>query len=204
MILIASGRHPAATRKTPPPSAPSKTFTIDVPITSENSREHEALDSFDILRESHEGFIEHLIPESDHSQYDNGLLSAQSASPVSGGGTVFSTPAPSTTFRSLHEMNSRQPQFNLDSASSLLESFRGGMLPYFPVTIISDEASVPSLARERPFVLLAILAATSGGKSLQGHNLYDEEFRKVLGLKFVTGGERSLDLLVGLLIYVAW
>jgi hypothetical protein len=60
------------------------------------------------------------------------------------------------------------------------------------------------MAQTRPFVLLAILAATSGLQSLYGHNLYDEEFRKILALKFVAGGERSLELLQGLLIYCAW
>lgn len=205
-MLTHTDRHPAATRKTPPPSAPSKTFTIDVPISSENSGDTEASDSLDHLRESHEGFLDHLIPQSDISQHSNGLLFPQSvsSSSVSGGDTVLSSPAPSAASRSLHEMSSRQPQFNLESATSLLKSFRNEMLPYFPVTTISADASVPSLARERPFVLLAILAITSGGKSLQGHNLYDEEFRKVLGLKFVTGGERSLELLTGLLIYIAW
>lgn len=60
------------------------------------------------------------------------------------------------------------------------------------------------MAQESPFLLLAILASVSCSVNLQGHNLYDEEFRKVLGLKFVTGGERSLELLQGVLIYLAW
>ncbi|GJC82840.1 hypothetical protein ColLi_05678 [Colletotrichum liriopes] len=37
-----------------------------------------------------------------------------------------------------------------------------------------------------------------------GHTLYDEEFRKILGLKFVVGSERTMELLQGLLIYTAW
>lgn len=78
------------------------------------------------------------------------------------------------------------------------------MLPYFPCITLGADETVKSLARERPFVLLAILACTSGNHSLQGHRLYDEEFRKVLGLKVVAGGERSLELLQGLLIYCAW
>lgn len=78
------------------------------------------------------------------------------------------------------------------------------MLPYFPVIDLPTDATVQSLAKDKPFVLLAILAAASGGRSMQGHSLYDEEFRKVLGLKFVSGGERSLELLIGLQIYCAW
>ena len=87
-----------------------------------------------------------------------------------------------------------KPQFNLDSASKLLASFRH-MLPHLPCLVLPEDVDVRSLARGAPFVLLAILAVTSCSSSLQGHSLYDEEFRKVLGLKFVAGGERSLELL---------
>ncbi|KAM0511033.1 hypothetical protein ACHAPE_010294 [Trichoderma viride] len=78
------------------------------------------------------------------------------------------------------------------------------MLPHFPCINILPEDTVLTLAASRPFVLLAILAAASGSRTLQGHSLYDEEFRKVLGLKFVAGGERSIELLQGTLIYCAW
>lgn len=44
----------------------------------------------------------------------------------------------------------------------------------------------------------------SGSRSVQGHVLYDEGFRKVLALKVVAGGERSLELVQGLLIYCGW
>ena len=95
-----------------------------------------------------------------------------------------------------------KPQFNLDSAERLLATFREDMLPHFPVIVLPDDHDVRSLARHTPFVLLAILAVTSSSSSLQGHNLYDEEFRKVLGLKLVAAS--SLEMLQGLLIYCAW
>lgn len=85
------------------------------------------------------------------------------------------------------------------------------MLVHFPAVDLksmmdeeAEEPSVTALAKRNPFVLLAILAAASGSRTLQGHSLYDEEFRKILGLKFVAGGERSLELLVGLVVYTAW
>lgn len=131
-------------------------------------------------------------------------LSMTDAPSSTSGSRAFSTPTPSITSRPVHGFSNIQPQFNLDSAATLLASFKDSMLPYFPVMVLPSDISVPALAKERPFVLLAILAAASGGKSLQGHNLYDEEFRKVLGLKFVSSGERSVELLVGLLIYCAW
>ncbi|KAK3693642.1 hypothetical protein B0T22DRAFT_436807 [Podospora appendiculata] len=99
---------------------------------------------------------------------------------------------------------SLQPQFNLDSATSLLATFRSRMLAHFPCVVLPPDSTVVSLARQRPFVLLAVLAAASSSRTLQGHSLYDGEFRKMLALKFVAGGERSLELLQGLIIYVSW
>ena len=97
-----------------------------------------------------------------------------------------------------------QPQFNLDSAGGLLATFRGVMLRHFHCVVVGEGDTVESMARERPFVLLAVLAAASGSRTLQGHSLYDEEFRKILGLKFVAGGERTAELLQGLVVYLAW
>ncbi|KAI0395156.1 hypothetical protein F5Y17DRAFT_217783 [Xylariaceae sp. FL0594] len=96
-----------------------------------------------------------------------------------------------------------KPQFNLENAARFLVSFRY-MLPHMPLLILPEDATIRSLARESPFILLAILAVTSFTTNLQGYSLYDEEFRKVFGLKFVAGGERSLELLQGLLIYCTW
>ncbi|ROW16402.1 hypothetical protein VPNG_02789 [Cytospora leucostoma] len=191
--------HPAATRKTPPPSAPSKTFTIDVPM----SAGIEPADSFDALRDAHEGYIDDLVPEHDIREYSSTTVRSPLPQP-SITGHAFSPSTTATSSCSVHGSRDVQPHFNLESASSLLSSFRDDMLPHFPVLKLGPDAKVPSLARDRPFVLLAMLAAVSGGRSLQGHSLYDEEFRKVLGLKFVSGGERSLELLLGLLIYCAW
>lgn len=160
----------------------------------------EPSESFDALRDAHGAFIDDLVPEDDP---DGGGDAHKASSSTSGAGT-FSASTTSAGSRSVHGLSRIQPQFNLDSATSLLHSFRDDMLPYFPVIALPPDATVPSLAKEKPFVLLAILAAASGGRSMQGHSLYDEEFRKVLGLKFVSGGERSLELLVGLQIYCAW
>lgn len=159
-------------------------------------------DSFDALRDAHEGFIDVLVSDQGLNEDNNTVRSSQPQSSVSS--RAFSSSTPSGSSRSVHESVSVQPQFNLDSAASLLESFREGMLPHFPIIVLTPDMTIPSLARDRPFVLLAILAAASAGRSLQGHNLYDEEFRKILGLMFVSGGERSLELLIGLLIYCAW
>ncbi|KAL2019598.1 hypothetical protein VTK56DRAFT_9495 [Thermocarpiscus australiensis] len=127
--------------------------------------------------------------------------SSQSEGGGGGGGGGGAKPTKPRTLASLR----LQPQFNLDSAGQLLATFRDVMVQHFHCIVVREgEDTVAGMARERPFVLLAALAAASGSRTLQGHSLYDEEFRKVLGLKFVAGGERSLELLQGLVIYIAW
>lgn len=188
LTSMITGSSDAAQPQPLPASRPSKTFTIDFDVQSLPDVD----ENFDALRDSHVQFFENIFP-SEPDLNVNDLTT----SPL----TSFPTPSSSLShsIQSLHA----KPQFNLDSAESLLTSFKR-MLPHFPCINLRSEDTVLSLATSRPFLLLAILAAASGSRTLQGHSLYDEEFRKVLGLKFVAGGERSIELLQGTLIYCAW
>ncbi|KAI8957560.1 hypothetical protein F5Y11DRAFT_339244 [Daldinia sp. FL1419] len=185
----------------PPPPGPSQTFSIDFTMPADEDLH----DNFDALREKHERFIDGLLPSSeDESNEDPALLS------LSGEGFNFndlSDPTPSgtaarNTSRPVSSLGIK-PRFNLESAEKLLESFRA-MLSSSPCIALPEGADVRSLARDMPFVLLSLLAVTSCSTSLQGHSLYDEEYRKVLALKFVAGGERSIELLQGIMIYCSW
>lgn len=185
-------------------------------------------DDFESLRQQHEKLLEDLVLHDEDDEDEVGEMATRNLlAPTSdkAGMQTFSfndmsSPAPSTSMSwkssSLTASSSSftpgrkpmqnlgiKPQFNLDSASKLLASFRN-MLRHLPCLVLPEDADVRSMARDAPFVLLAILAVTSCSSSLQGHSLYDEEFRKVLGLKFVAGGERSLELLQGILVYCAW
>ncbi|KAI1864736.1 hypothetical protein JX265_008460 [Neoarthrinium moseri] len=162
----------------------------------------EPTSSFDDLRAQHERFIDELDPSSEEEAEANSTMSS-SAGPTF---RFANMPTPSSTTSSGSRPIANlaiKPQFNLDSAQKLLETFKL-MLHSCPCIVLDDDADVRSMARDSPFILLAILAATSCSTSLQGYSLYDEEFRKVLGLKFVTGGERSLELLQGIVVYCAW
>ncbi|EAQ89619.1 hypothetical protein CHGG_06238 [Chaetomium globosum CBS 148.51] len=236
----------------PPPPGPSKTFTIDIPMSPED----DIADSMEALRLTHEMGIDALVPnvsegddDADYYDYDEhpdhemgdydwldqasvsgvgSVLSGASSLPV--GASALSTP-PSSAYQQQGQQQQGQglsggqsqsqgegakgksrtlaslrlqPQFNLDSAGKLLETFRGEMMSHFHCVVLREEETVAGMAKDRPFVLLAILAAASGSSTLQGHSLYDEEFRKILGLKFVAGGERTIELLQGLVIYIAW
>ncbi|KAJ9155614.1 Zn(II)2Cys6 transcription factor [Pleurostoma richardsiae] len=190
----------AAAPRPPPPPGPSQTFTIDVPMPATDDALSGATNPVDALCTSHETYLSRLVDSSeDDLAPPPSLTSSSSWAP-----TPSSSVSGTTTNNSIRAV---QPRFNLDSASALLRTFLAVMLPRFPVAVFPESTSVPDLARDRPFVLLAALAAASGrgGPAQgQGHGLYDEEFRRVLGVKFVSGGERSVEMLVGLLIYVAW
>lgn len=157
-------------------------------------------DAFDDLREKHERFISDLVPSSSEEEEEEENLTTTTTSQAFSFNDL-STPTPSAPSRPVSSLGIK-PLFNLDSAAKLLASFRA-MLPSCPCVVLPDD-DVRAMARKTPFVLLAILAVTSCSTSLQGHSLYDEEFRKILGLKFVAGGERSVELLQGVLVYCAW
>ncbi|TGJ81148.1 hypothetical protein E0Z10_g7604 [Xylaria hypoxylon] len=204
----------------PPRPGPSKTFSIDfdMPVLEVPT------DDFETLRQQHERILEDLVLNSSGDDEDEQQGGEDSTRPIGsnlGGQQTFSfndmTSSPSVSLsgaessaglpaiqKSKPMLNlGIKPQFNLDSATKLLTLFRD-MLPHMPCLVLPENLEVRSLARNSPFMLLAILAVTSSSSSLQGHSLYDEEFRKVLSLKFVANGERSLELLQGILIYCSW
>ncbi|KAK1982534.1 hypothetical protein LZ30DRAFT_590367, partial [Colletotrichum cereale] len=184
----------------PPPPGPSKTFSIDFDMP-----QLEESDDLENLAAQHEKYFDDFFSPSDSESINvmlgledpgSGPYSAISSPPSSGSG---SGSGPSIPVSNL----GLKPQFNLDSAEKLLQTFRV-MLKHFPCVALPPDATVASLSKTKPFLLLAILSTASVSSALQGHTLYDEEFRKILGLKFVAGSERTLELLQGLLIYTAW
>ncbi|TQN73413.1 hypothetical protein CSHISOI_02078 [Colletotrichum shisoi] len=186
----------------PPPPGPSKTFSIDFEMPPADDS-----DDIENLAARHDKYFEDFLPSSDMESIE-GMLGLDDpgsgpysslSSPLSSGSGSGSGSGPSISMSNL----GLKPQFNLDSAEKLLQTFRI-MLKHFPCVALPPDATVMSLSKTKPFLLLAILSTASGSSALQGHTLYDEEFRKVLGLKFVAGGERTLELLQGLLIYTAW
>ncbi|KAK1454273.1 hypothetical protein CCUS01_10566 [Colletotrichum cuscutae] len=180
----------------PPPPGPSKTFSIDFEMP-----QVEEPDDLESLAARHDKYVdEFLPPESDLESIE--MMFGLDAGSGSGPHSSISSPPSSGPSVSVSSFGLK-PQFNLDSAEKLLSTFRV-MLEHFPCVALPPDATVTSLSKTKPFMLLAILSTASATSALQGHTLYDEEFRKILGLKFVAGGERTLELLQGLLIYTAW
>ena len=88
-------------------------------------------------------------------------------------------------------------------AQELLNLFRDSMNQYFPFVVIPREMSIVSMSKQRPFLFLAIMtSACPTHKPLQ--RALDASFRNILSQRVVFNGEKSLDLLQGLLVYLAW
>jgi hypothetical protein len=89
-----------------------------------------------------------------------------------------------------------------EKAETLLRGY-GTHAPNFPFVVLSPTVSLDFLRHEKPFLLLSILTMESTS-NLPLQDVLEAELRETLGRKVIFNGEKSLDLLQGLLIYLAW
>uniref|UniRef100_A0A093UR65 Uncharacterized protein n=1 Tax=Talaromyces marneffei PM1 TaxID=1077442 RepID=A0A093UR65_TALMA len=73
---------------------------------------------------------------------------------------------------------------------------------YFPFVSIPENITAETLCQKWPFLLLSILVISSADEPILQKAL-DERFRKVLATRVVMQGEKSLDYLHGLLVYLS-
>ncbi|PYH94501.1 hypothetical protein BO71DRAFT_419320 [Aspergillus ellipticus CBS 707.79] len=100
------------------------------------------------------------------------------------------------------EAGSGRFNVSMQEAEELLSQFRQRR-EYFPFIEVPDSTSAAAMAASRPFLLLAILTISLTRKpSLQKR--IDERFRRVLSERIVFHGEKSMDYVQGLLVYLAW
>lgn len=91
---------------------------------------------------------------------------------------------------------------SLERAQKSLDFYRSKTAS-FPFVYISPDCSLDRLRREKPFLLHAIL--TCGAQSnLKLQQALELELRELLSRKMLIAGEKSMDLLQGLLVYLAW
>lgn len=83
----------------------------------------------------------------------------------------------------------------------LLDTYRA-MVDSFPFVPLPKDCSCQDLMHQRPMLMLAVLTASSHD-SVRLQMTLSREFRKVVMIK-VMNGEKSLDLLQGLLVFIAW
>ncbi|RFU29496.1 hypothetical protein B7463_g6823, partial [Scytalidium lignicola] len=84
----------------------------------------------------------------------------------------------------------------------LLNEFRK-MQSYCPFVIIRNEWTSLSMTTERPFLLLAVIISASS-RYPQLQRALTIEFKEILAHRIIISGDRSLDLLQGLLVHLTW
>lgn len=89
-----------------------------------------------------------------------------------------------------------------EEADALLEGFRNEMSSYFPFISVPESISADEYRRQRPFTYLAIITVTRM-KYPQQKELGDI-FLKQMAERVFVSGERSIDLLFGVLTMAAW
>jgi hypothetical protein len=91
----------------------------------------------------------------------------------------------------------------LAAADRRLETFRQSFVKYFPFVVVSPTVSVEALRYDNSFLFLCIMAVTSFEDPKLQRRL-GQEIKKQICDRLVMGHEVSMDLLQGLLVFVAW
>jgi hypothetical protein len=91
----------------------------------------------------------------------------------------------------------------LAAADRRLETFRQGFVHYFPFVVVPPTVSPEALRCDNPFLFLCIMAVTSFEDTMLQRRL-GLEIKKQICDRLVMGYEASIDLLQGLLVFVAW
>lgn len=84
-----------------------------------------------------------------------------------------------------------------------LNIFRVYMAENIPFVIVDCRTTVQELRRDRPFLLKAIII-TASYTQIDRQTRLGKEFIQELSQRMLMEGEKSLDLLQGLLVYVGW
>jgi hypothetical protein len=90
---------------------------------------------------------------------------------------------------------------SLAHIQTLLDTYRT-MVDFFPFVPLPSNSSCHNLLHQRPLLALAVLTVASHD-SIAFQLKLSREFRKVLMVK-IMNGEKTLDLLQGLLVFIAW
>ncbi|RGP64022.1 hypothetical protein FLONG3_9721 [Fusarium longipes] len=91
----------------------------------------------------------------------------------------------------------------LDEAQTLLDNYRKRAVPHFPFVPISPETTVQSLRTARPFLFMCIMATMKVDNCTIQRQI-GEEVRMQAHQRVLMQSESSLELLQGLLVYIAW
>ena len=87
-------------------------------------------------------------------------------------------------------------------AEKYLNIFRSHMATYFPFIFVPEPTTAHELRRDRPFLWLCIMSVASTS-TVQQKELA-KEIKITMGREILVEGKNNLDLLLGILVFVAW
>ena len=89
-----------------------------------------------------------------------------------------------------------------DEAEECLKNFRPHMALYFPFIMVPEGTAAHELRRNRPFLWLCMMSVAS--KSSEQQKALGREVRITMGREILVEGKNNIDLLLGILVFVAW
>lgn len=91
---------------------------------------------------------------------------------------------------------------NTAQPNVLLHDFSSRYLQFFPFIYIPPSTNAEDFQRERPFLWLNIQAICT--QTFNEQNKISLKIREILAKRVLVDGERSIDLLLGLLAHLSW
>lgn len=76
-------------------------------------------------------------------------------------------------------------------------------MPLFPFVWISQDESPDNLSRERPMLYMAIMVVTCQ-ENIEMQQELAQQYREKLGRRVWTYTEKNIQLLQGIIVYLAW
>ncbi|PTU21624.1 hypothetical protein P175DRAFT_0193252 [Aspergillus ochraceoroseus IBT 24754] len=121
------------------------------------------------------------------------------ASPAEGSGSRFPGQSPGLSISSWD----KQALPSDEEAKELVMSFQAEMAPYFPFVVVPADVSVSELRQTKPFLFRTIGMVASLGDAHRQLEL-ERIVQEYICNSIILRGEKSLDLLQGLLVYLSW
>ena len=85
----------------------------------------------------------------------------------------------------------------------MLDIFRNDLTPHFPFVVIAPEVTVSEMRHQRPFLFLVILMVTCR-HDIPRQGSIAQAVREIISQRMLIKNEQSLDMLEGMLFYLAW
>ncbi|KAF5694349.1 cercosporin resistance protein [Fusarium denticulatum] len=92
---------------------------------------------------------------------------------------------------------------SLAEAQNLLDNYRNKAIEHFPFVPLSPETTVASLRSNKPFLFMCIMATMKFDNCSIQHQI-SEEIKNQAHQRVLMQSESTLEILQGLLIYLAW